>query len=168
VDIDHFKQVNDTWGHEAGDAVLEQFSRVLQDAARGQDIVVRWGGEEFLVVLYGADEEGLAAFGERLRRRVEARAFLLPGGGTLARTCSVGLVRCPFYGPGELALDLDQLVSLADLGLIAAKRGGRNRCVLVRPGLRPPAGREEAARALASLEAATVGGFAVVEELVRG
>ncbi|MFH1468503.1 MAG: two-component regulator propeller domain-containing protein [Pseudomonadota bacterium] len=165
VDIDHFKQVNDTWGHDAGDRVLEQLSGLLQDTARGQDVVVRWGGEEFLVVLRGADEEGLAAFGERLRRRVEARAFTLPDGSTLHRTCSIGLVCCPVYSDGEYGVDLEQLVTLADLGLYRAKNSGRNRCVAVRQGLRSPRSREEATRAFASEEAATEGGYLEIVEL---
>jgi diguanylate cyclase (GGDEF)-like protein len=165
VDIDHFKAVNDSHGHDVGDSVLQQFSQLLVDTARGQDVVVRWGGEEFLVVLLGADEEGLRAFGERFRRRVAAREFVLPGGGTLRRTCSVGLVSCPFYAPGDLGLELDQLLSVADLGLYQAKRDGRNRCVMVKPGLRPPASRDEATKAFASIEAATEGGYVVMDRL---
>jgi diguanylate cyclase (GGDEF)-like protein len=167
VDIDHFKTVNDNYGHDAGDAVLQQFSELLIDTARGQDVVTRWGGEEFLVVLLGADEEGLSAFGERFRRRVAAREFTLPGGGSLRKTCSVGLVCCPFYASGELGLDLEQLVNVADLGLYHAKRSGRDRCVMVRPGLRAPASRDEAVKAFSSLEAATEGGFVVLEQITE-
>ncbi len=167
IDIDHFKNVNDTYGHDAGDAVLEQFSRLLQDTARGQDVVARWGGEEFLVVLLGADEQGLTAFGERFRRRVAAREFVLPSGGSIRKTCSIGLVRCPFYPAGEQGLDLDQLVSVADLGLYHAKRSGRDRCMMVKPGIRPPASREEAAQAFGSLETAIDGGFVVIEQITE-
>ena len=165
IDIDHFKAVNDSYGHDAGDAVLEQFSQLLEDTARGQDVVVRWGGEEFLVVLLGADEQGLSAFGERFRRRVAAREFVLPGGGTVRATCSVGLVGCPFYPAGELGLDLEQLVTVADLGLYHAKRSGRDRCMMVKPGIRPPTTRDEAIQAYASLEEATEGGFVVIEQI---
>jgi diguanylate cyclase (GGDEF)-like protein len=167
VDIDHFKTVNDNYGHDAGDAVLQQFSELLIDTARGQDVVTRWGGEEFLVVLLGADEEGLSAFGERFRRRVAAREFALPGGDILRKTCSVGLVCCPFYATGELGLDLEQLVNVADLGLYHAKRSGRDRCVLVRPGLRAPSSRDEAVKAFASLEAATVGGYVELDQITE-
>jgi diguanylate cyclase (GGDEF)-like protein len=167
IDIDHFKAVNDTYGHDAGDAVLEQFSQLLEDTARGQDVVTRWGGEEFLVVLLGADEEGLQAFGERFRRRVAAREFVLPAGGTIRKTCSVGLVCCPFYPTGELGLDLDLLINVADLGLYHAKRSGRDRCMMVRPGIRPPASREEAVQAFGSLDAATEGGFVLIEQITQ-
>ncbi len=160
VDIDHFKWVNDTHGHDAGDAVLRQFSRLLTDTARGHDVVVRWGGEEFLVVLAGADEEGLRAFGERLRKRVEAMEFQLPGGATIHRSCSVGLVGCPFYPPNGPEMDLDQMVNLADLGLYQAKRTGRNRSVLVKPGPQVPEGREQVAQAFATVESALEGGYA--------
>ncbi len=157
VDIDHFKWVNDTHGHDAGDAVLKQFSDLLSDTARGQDVVVRWGGEEFLVVLLGADEEGMRAFGERFRKRVEAMEFTLPNGKIVHRTCSVGLVGCPFYPAGERGLELDQLITVADLGLYHAKRTGRNRSILVRPGEKGPANREEAAQAYATVDAAVAG-----------
>jgi diguanylate cyclase (GGDEF)-like protein len=167
VDIDHFKAVNDNHGHDAGDAVLEQFSQLLLDTARGQDVVARWGGEEFLVVLLGVDEEGLRAFGERFRRRVAAREFTLPGGGSLRKTCSVGLCGCPFYEAGELGLGLEQLVSVADLGLYHAKRTGRDRCVLVKPGAHSPANREEAIKGFQSIESATGGGY-VELEVVEG
>jgi len=168
LDIDHFKRVNDSHGHDAGDAVLRQLAQLLADTARGQDVVTRWGGEEFLVAVLGADQQGLAAFGERFRQRVEARSFTLPGGGTISCTCSVGLACCPFYAAGELGVGLDQLVALADLGLYHAKRSGRNRTVLVKPGLRPPTDRDEASRAFASLEAATDGGFVELEVLEDG
>jgi diguanylate cyclase (GGDEF)-like protein len=167
IDIDHFKVVNDTWGHDAGDAVLEQFGRLLVDTARGQDVVARWGGEEFIVVLLGADGEGLAAFGERFRRRVVAHEFVLPAGDVVRVTCSVGLACCPFYPSGEMGLDLDQLVSIADLGLYHAKRGGRDRCMMVKPGIRPPASRDEAAKAFSSIEVATEGGYVVIEQITE-
>ena len=167
IDIDLFKAVNDTYGHDAGDAVLEQFSQLLVDTARGQDVVARWGGEEFLVVLLGADQQGLEAFGERFRRRVAAREFTLPGGGSIRLSCSVGLVGCPFYPQGELGLDLEQLVSVADLGLYHAKRSGRDRCMMVKPGIRPPTTRSEAVKAFSSLEEATEGGYVVIEQITK-
>jgi predicted signal transduction protein with EAL and GGDEF domain len=74
-------------------------------------------------------------------------------------------VRCPVYADGEYGVDLDQLVSLADLGLYRAKHAGRNRCVLVRQGLRSPSSREEAAQVFATVEAATHGGYLEFEEL---
>ena len=117
------------------------------------------------MVLLGADEQGLSAFGERFRRRVAAREFVLPGGGTVRATCSVGLVGCPFYPAGELGLDLEQLVTVADLGLYHAKRSGRDRCMMVKPGIRPPTTRDEAIQAYASLEEATEGGFVVIEQI---
>jgi len=167
VDIDHFKWVNDTHGHDAGDAVLRQFGDLLVDTARGQDVVVRWGGEEFLVVLLGADEEGLRAFGERFRTRVDAMEFHLPSGSVVHRSCSVGLVGCPFYDASTPGLDLDQMVNLADLGLYHAKRSGRNRSVLVKPAQRAPATREEAAQAFASVEAAVEGGWVEMVQITQ-
>jgi len=167
IDIDHFKAVNDTHGHDAGDAVLEQFSQLLVDTARGQDVVARWGGEEFLVVLLGADEEGLCSFGERFRRRVAAREFLLPSGGSIRQTCSLGLVCCPFYPVGELGLDLEQLISVADLGLYHAKRSGRDRCMIVKPGIRPPTSHDEAVKALSNLDDATESGYVVIEQITE-
>lgn len=123
VDLDHFKSVNDTYGHAAGDAVLVQTAQVLRAAFRATDYLVRWGGEEFLVVARFIDRRSAAELAEKLRVAVERHPFALPDGTVLRRTCSIG-VAC---FPGDTTWE--QTVGHADEALYEAKRGGRNRYV---------------------------------------
>lgn len=140
VDIDHFKEVNDTYGHAAGDLVLQQFRDVLQAATRETDTPVRWGGEEFLVVARFTNRESGPRFAERIRAMVAAHAFQLGDGRSIHRTCSVGFASYPFF-PGEPdRLNWEQVVNLADECLYAAKHGGRNAWVGVEAGSEIPAG----------------------------
>ncbi|MGM0576227.1 MAG: diguanylate cyclase [Myxococcota bacterium] len=120
LDIDHFKSVNDTFGHGVGDEVLARVARAVQDSARGSDVAVRLGGEEFALFLLGAERDRAADVAERLRREVEALDFgeLLEG---RPITVSAGAAE---RRPGE---DLDDLLRRADHALYRAKRGGRNR-----------------------------------------
>ncbi|MBK7396464.1 MAG: GGDEF domain-containing protein [Myxococcales bacterium] len=131
LDVDHFKQVNDERGHEAGDRVLEEIAGVLARTVRAEDVVVRWGGEEFVVVAR-ADAKDAAETGallaERIRRRVAEHPFAVAGG-PLNRTCSIGWTVFPF---GDLRWE--QALSLADSALYRAKRAGRDRVVGVLPG----------------------------------
>ncbi len=121
-DVDHFKSVNDTHGHQAGDAVLKQVAEILRETAREIDRVGRYGGEEFIVLLPSANMEDAAAFAERVRAAVEAREFTYAGG-TLRRTVSAGVAAWPH----PAIRGLESLVKAADDALYAAKGGGRNR-----------------------------------------
>jgi diguanylate cyclase (GGDEF)-like protein len=134
IDLDHFKQVNDEHGHDAGDAVLRQLGALLRDIVRRPDIVVRWGGEEFVVVARDTGRVLPLGLAERIRRRVADHAFRLPSGKTLHRTCSIGFTLYPFLpeAPGRIAWE--QCVALADTGLYMAKEGGRDRWVGVEAG----------------------------------
>jgi len=129
IDVDHFKQVNDVHGHSAGDAVLVQMSERLREASRGSDHVVRWGGEEFLVVAREGSRAHVAELAERIRRAVADRPFLLPDGQQLAKTCSVGFACFPLSAAQPKALDWSAVVDVADGALYEAKRSGRNRWV---------------------------------------
>lgn len=162
VDIDFFKDVNDTWGHDAGDEVLLRISQILEGCVRSGDMVVRWGGEEFLIILARTRSSHLADFAHRLRTRVAEASFLLPGGHRIHRTCSVGFACYPFYAEGPEAEDLsmEQVISAADLGLYRAKRLGRNRAVHVRAGPRVPTP-EQRAQALSDLRWAEEESFLV-------
>jgi len=124
VDLDHFKQVNDTYGHAAGDAVLVQLAELLRRTFRASDHVVRWGGEEFLIVVRFVDRMTAAEPAEKLRRAVAANIFVLPDGTALHKTCSIGYAVWP---SGDA--DWDRVVDRADAAMYAAKRGGRNACV---------------------------------------
>ncbi len=123
VDLDHFKSVNDTWGHAAGDAVLVQTAGVLRAAFRVSDTIVRWGGEEFLVVARFIDRREGAGLAEKLRAAIEAHPFEIPDGSVLHRTCSIGVAAFPS------GVTWEQTVAHADAALYEAKRSGRNRYV---------------------------------------
>jgi diguanylate cyclase (GGDEF)-like protein/PAS domain S-box-containing protein len=120
ADIDHFKAVNDRWGHEAGDKVLQMTARALSNGLRGMDAVCRWGGEEFLVVTRNIALEGLKELAERLRLLVE-HSWLDWEGGRIAVTASFGGA---VSREGESASDL---LNRADVQLYGSKEGGRNR-----------------------------------------
>jgi diguanylate cyclase (GGDEF)-like protein len=120
VDLDHFKHVNDTHGHPAGDAVLREVVRRLGRALRPYDLLARYGGEEFIVVLPGCPAPGAAVVAERLRAVVASTPVDL-GAAQLAVTCSVGLATMTEGATAEV------LVKRADDALYAAKRAGRNR-----------------------------------------
>ncbi len=123
-DVDHFKSVNDTLGHQAGDAVLRQVAEVLRHTAREIDRVGRYGGEEFLVLLPGANLDDAVAFAERVRERVAARAFAYDGG-EVRRTLSAGAAAWPH----PEVRHQEALVHAADQALYVAKETGRNRVV---------------------------------------
>jgi diguanylate cyclase (GGDEF)-like protein len=122
-DIDHFKAVNDTYGHPVGDVVLKGVARTLGRDARTTDVVARYGGEEFAVVLPETDAAGALVIAERIRERVAALS-LDTGQGPLAVTMSLGVATFPGDGARKA-----ELVERADACLYEAKRGGRNRSV---------------------------------------
>ncbi|GAB2869533.1 hypothetical protein GCM10027277_43490 [Pseudoduganella ginsengisoli] len=126
VDLDHFKEVNDRYGHAAGDAVLVQMQERLREVFRESDYLVRWGGEEFLVLARATDREEAKVVAERVRRAVAHRDFVLPDGTTLSKTCSIGFACFPFMPSQPRLLTWSQVVELADMGLYIAKNSGRN------------------------------------------
>ncbi len=134
LDLEHFKDVNDTYGHEAGDEVLRQFSLILRDAVRKPDLVTRWGGEEFVVVAVDTFRTPHLTLTERIRQAVEEHPFRLPDGRTIQQTCSLGYAFFPFLDLDPEGMAWDQVLSLADGALYIAKREGRNRSCGVVPG----------------------------------
>ncbi len=126
VDIDHFKFVNDHYGHAAGDQVLQQVAEILRQVTRDSDTVVRWGGEEFLVVARNAARRESVILAERIRKQMAEHDFLLEDGTTLHRTCSVGFTFYPFVPENPNFLPWEQVLDIADHCLFAAKRGGRD------------------------------------------
>ena len=123
-DLDRFKSVNDTHGHQVGDEVLRQLSRILEREAREIDRVGRYGGEEFMLLLPGTVLDAAVTFAERVRKAVESHTFTFDGG-TLRRTMSCGVAAWPHP---RLAT-CDTLVKAADDALYVAKETGRNRVV---------------------------------------
>lgn len=122
IDLDGFKPVNDVHGHLAGSSVLKQVAQVLRDAVREVDVPIRYGGDEFVVVLLGAScAKGVLA-AERVRRRIEAKEFQLEGGATTRVTASIGVAAFPDHGR-----DRETLLKLADELMYDSKRNGKNR-----------------------------------------
>ena len=123
IDLDDFKRVNDTYGHQQGDEVLAHVAWVLRDASRDLDMVVRYGGEELAVVLPQTDGSGAAQLAERMRRAIESLHVPRVGqSGTIEVTASFGVASVP-----ENGLDRNELIAAADAALYAAKAGGKNR-----------------------------------------
>jgi diguanylate cyclase len=120
VDIDHFKQVNDRFGHPAGDAVLLQIADVMRETFRPGDHIARKGGEEFVILVDHCDAEQIKVVAERLRSNVENHVFILPNGGELRLTISAGSATYPNVPEEELIVKADQ-------ALYQAKAAGRNR-----------------------------------------
>jgi len=122
ADIDHFKAVNDTHGHPAGDAVLQGFAHVLDRNVRPVDVVARYGGEEFAILLYETAYADALAIAEAIRHDLDQQAFDVGRGQSLHATASFGVAAFP-----EDATSGQQVLRQADQRLYAAKRGGRNR-----------------------------------------
>ena len=126
IDLDHFKQVNDVHGHAAGDAVLMQLPARILGVFRESDYVVRWGGEEFLVLARGTARASAGAVAERIRAAVAGAPFVLPCGTLLEKTCSIGYASFPFLPGQPRALNWAEVIEIADRALYVAKHSGRN------------------------------------------
>jgi len=123
LDLDYFKMVNDTHGHDAGDAVLKALSNVLKQSVRASDLVIRYGGEEFLIVLLDSSGEHAERIAENIRQAVEALKVQI-GGIVLQKTISIGISDFPTDSE-----TFWQAVKFADVALYQAKEQGRNRVV---------------------------------------
>ena len=133
VDIDHFKRINDVHGHHAGDLVLEQFSRLLHDLVRSGDYVVRWGGEEFLIVFRPMPQSMTTVVAERIRTAVERERYSIDEDNELEVTASIGFVEYPRFGSKGGVLRWEDMVELADSALYYVKSHGRNGWAVLRP-----------------------------------
>mgnify|MGYP000146108950 FL=1 len=140
VDVDHFRQYNNRFGHQTGDEVLRRVARLIAEHRRVNDVVARYGGEEFALLLINADHRVASNIGERLRARVAAERFPqtheLPGG---MLTISVGVASCPTDGTSAASL-----LQAADAALFRAKQSGRNRVCIA--GETPAFGENKAVR----------------------
>jgi diguanylate cyclase (GGDEF)-like protein len=124
ADLDFFKQVNDEYGHQAGDAVLQQVVQIIQAAIRKTDLLIRYGGEEFLILLQSVEAAASEAVAEKIRAAVDGHNFTLPSGSTIHKTISLGVAEFP-----EDAQVMYKAIKFADVALYEAKRSGRNRVV---------------------------------------
>ncbi|MDN6297935.1 MAG: diguanylate cyclase [Halomonas sp.] len=121
-DIDHFKRVNDTFGHDQGDVILQQLARCIKDCLRASDVLARWGGEEFAILLHGTGHEGAWILAERILHCVREHRFDGP-----PITVSIGVAE---YLPGE---SRETLINRVDQALYTAKHGGRDAAVAALP-----------------------------------
>jgi len=149
ADVDHFKRINDAHGHAAGDAVLVEFARRVRALLRSGDVALRWGGEEFLVVLRDTERERACASALRLRDAIASTPFVVDAT-PLQVTCSIGWAAFPFDARAPRHGSVDQVITFADAALYRAKCAGRDRVV----GARADAG--------------SVGGIAYVEADIEG
>jgi len=135
MDLDHFKLINDRYGHEAGDVVLIEIGRRIRAILREDDVALRWGGEEFLVISRGASEAGSVELASRLLASIGSEPIHLPAGQDLTVTCSLGLTTMAWSSDSVIRkLNRDQILNLADIALYLSKYEGRNRACGVFPG----------------------------------
>lgn len=132
IDIDHFKKVNDTWGHLTGDVILREVSALLLENARASDLPCRYGGEELVIILPEEQPQTAARVAERLRTAIERREFISDTGKPLHVTASFGVA-----GFQPSMTRAEDLIAAADQALYEAKHGGRNRVVLARQEAAP-------------------------------
>lgn len=130
IDIDHFKHINDRHGHGTGDAVLIEVARRLRETLREQDLIVRWGGEEFLVVVQSLAAEQVEALAQRMLGVLD-HAPVVAGAQRIAVTASIGFATFPI-GPGLLRVSWERAINLVDTAMYLAKAHGRNRAYGVR------------------------------------
>jgi diguanylate cyclase (GGDEF)-like protein len=130
IDIDHFKRINDLHGHAAGDTVLVEVARRLRAALRDQDLTVRWGGEEFLIVVDGLPQGEVEALAERLLLAIGGEPVSL-GAQRITVTASIGFAVFPIE-PARLPLSWERAIDLVDTAMYLAKAHGRNRAYGVR------------------------------------
>jgi diguanylate cyclase (GGDEF)-like protein len=125
-DLDGFKGLNDTYGHAAGDRVLIQVRQMLIDACRQSDTIIRWGGDEFLLVGRNADPQTAENLAERIRSVMEEKKFDVGAEQTVHLSCSIGFAFYPFDASSPTLLSWEQVIGIADRALYVAKESGRN------------------------------------------
>ena len=122
IDLDNFKPINDTYGHAAGDQMLLDVRDVLLGTCRKSDFVIRWGGDEFVVIAKQAKPGESEALAERIRKKIAEHSFLLADGQIVRTTCSIGFAAFPLYRGQAESGDLDEILTIADSLMYEAKR----------------------------------------------
>lgn len=162
LDMDHFKHVNDTYGHDAGDQLLKQFAHILLSSVREDDVVIRLGGEEFLVVLKKTNPDFIHDFAQKLLKKVAATDFNLGEGAIIRKTCSIGYTTFPIYHQHPDLVSFDQGVMIADMAMYHAKHQGRNQAIFLREGEKIPKTEEGVQKVVTSMEFALNGEYLVI------
>ena len=141
LDIDHFKNVNDTYGHAAGDAVLRELAQRIESQVRVSDIAARYGGEEFVVLLPGTEIESGKLLAELIRRAVSAKPTEIGGGDSITITASIGIASItPARDIDDLKTAGESLLARADVALYSAKSAGRDQVATEQAELRSATG----------------------------
>lgn len=131
LDVDHFKSVNDNWGHAAGDAVLRELALRIESQVRASDVAARYGGEEFVVLLPGTEVASAKLLAERIRTAISDSSIELPSGDTITITASIGIAEVrPLADDVDLKTLGDSLIARADVALYAAKSAGRDQVIV--------------------------------------
>ena len=131
LDIDHFKRVNDSWGHAAGDVVLQELAIRIESQVRASDVAARYGGEEFVILLPNTDNESGRRLAERVRKAIAAAPVDLPNGDTVSMTASIGIASVqPDPEANDLKILGDSLIARADVALYRAKSDGRDQIAI--------------------------------------
>lgn len=133
LDVDHFKEINDNYGHQAGDMVLSEIAMRLSRVVRLSDLCIRWGGEEFLIICRAAERDDSEILATRLLDVVAREPFDIGDSRAVSRTGSIGWAAFPWLVSAPHALTLEDVLTLVDRGLYSAKKGGRNQAVMVVP-----------------------------------
>ncbi|HVN21954.1 MAG TPA: GGDEF domain-containing protein, partial [Dongiaceae bacterium] len=134
IDIDNFKEVNDEYGHDVGDTVLMEMARRLSSSIRHSDVLVRWGGEEFLIVSRYTDRREAELLAQRVLSAVADTPFSVgTAGDTMRRTCSMGWAAFPWFMNDPHAVSYEECLTIADRGLNRAKQAGKNCAVGMTP-----------------------------------
>lgn len=131
VDLDHFKQVNDIYGHASGDIVIKELAKIFSYTIRQEDYVVRLGGEEFLLVLREFNGDFIETMVEKVRKAVEEFSFVMENGEQITKTCSLGAIVFPPLMADPEVIDFHTVISIIDKCLYIAKEHGRNRGVII-------------------------------------
>lgn len=129
IDLDNFKKVNDRFGHDGGDRVLIEAARRISSAIRNSDLLVRWGGEEFLVVSRCSDRNQAEILADRVLRAFRAKPFPIDSAQQITQTCSIGWAAFPWFGTDVSAVGYEGVLKYADRALYRAKKAGKNRSV---------------------------------------
>jgi diguanylate cyclase (GGDEF)-like protein len=133
IDVDNFKEVNDLYGHDAGDRVLVEMSRRISSAIRNSDLLVRWGGEEFLVVSRYTNRGEANILALRVMEAIRGRPFVVSTDNEMRRTCSIGWAAFPWLEENAGAMRYEEVLKLADRGLCQAKAAGKDQTIGMTP-----------------------------------
>jgi len=164
LDIDHFKRVNDIYGHPAGDIVLKRIAQILVNSVRVDDIVIRWGGEEFLVLLENIPHESALRVAKNIRKIIEKTPFVTESGTEIWVTVSMGISFLPFYKSSPMLINFERALEIADSALYKSKET-RDTATYVIPGEKIPESDEEVQKMTSTPDYAHIMNYYSFQEL---